>query len=378
VAKVAFFLPDLRTGGAERVIVTLCRELTDRGVAVDVVLGRPQGALLKEVPDTARVIALPRLFGIPGEIGFAIDALVGLVRYLNSERPDCLSSSLTGANLVAVLARQLSRHRTRLVLREANTAMNFRNRFRRWAARMLYRAADQIVAVSKGVAADVAAELGIEPQKIRVIYNPVDIERIRDLAKSTPPHPWFQPGSVPVILGVGRLVPQKDFTTLLRAFSLVRDRIDARLVILGEGPERKALEDAAAKLGLCDHIALPGEVSNPFAYLRRASLFVLSSRWEGMPNVLLQALAVGTPVVATDCHSGPREILDGGHLGPLVPVGDDRALAEAVLATLSLDPEDLRERVVRLRERARDFSAATIATQYLSALLPAALPPAGV
>jgi len=176
-------------------------------------------------------------------------------------------------------------------------------------------------------------------------------------------HPWFQTGELPVVLGIGRLARQKDFPTLLRAFAQVRSRRPCRLVILGEGKERSALTALVERLGITPHVEMPGFVANPFAYLRRAALFVLSSAWEGSPNVLIEALALAVPSVATDCPSGPREILCEGRYGPLVPVGDDEALAEAMEAMLAAPPP-----AALLRRGADRFRDDGCARQYLDAL----------
>ena len=180
-------------------------------------------------------------------------------------------------------------------------------------------------------------------------------------------HPWFAPGAPPVILGAGRLTEQKDFPTLIRAFALVRKKHPARLMILGEGEERSKLETLVQELGLEKEVSLPGFVDNPYKYMKRAAVFVLSSRWEGFPNVLVEAMALGTPVVSTDCPNGPAEILENGKWGELVPVGETQSLASAVLRTLD------RVDVVRVKgaaERADQFRVESIIREYFCALFP--------
>jgi glycosyltransferase involved in cell wall biosynthesis len=191
-----------------------------------------------------------------------------------------------------------------------------------------------VVAVSRGAADDLARWSGIPRELVEVVYNPVITSNGLAAANQLPDHPWFGPGQPPVILGVGRLTPQKDFPTLIRAFSHVRRQRAARLLILGEGEERPALTALANELGVADDVDLPGFRDNALAYMASSALFVLSSAWEGLPTVLIEALAVGTPVVSTDCPSGPREILQEGRLGPLVPVGDAAALSAAMLKML--------------------------------------------
>jgi glycosyltransferase involved in cell wall biosynthesis len=195
--------------------------------------------------------------------------------------------------------------------------------------------ADEIVAVSEGVADDFAAVTGLERSRITTIYNPVISTTLTEKAKEPVDHPWFAPGQPPVVLAVGRLTKQKDFPTLIRAFDCLRRERPVRLMILGEGEERMALEGSIRQLGLNDSVSLPGFVDNPYPYLSRAGVFVLSSKWEGLPTVLIEALAVGVPVVSTDCKSGPREILDDGKYGQLVPVGDSAALAKAIEKALN-------------------------------------------
>jgi glycosyltransferase involved in cell wall biosynthesis len=244
---------------------------------------------------------------------------------------------------------------TRVIVTERNTTTPAARRGRAWKRRYLpallrhaYPMADAIVAVSDGVADRLAQATGLPRGLILTVYNPVVGPELAALAARPPGHPWLRPGGPPVVLGAGRLVEQKDFPTLVRAFALVRRARPARLVILGEGPAgaREGLQALAAGLGVAADLDLPGFVANPFAYMARASVFALSSLHEGLPGVLIQALACGCPAVSTDCPSGPREILDGGRHGPLVPVGDPAALARAILACLD-DPSGREERIAR-------------------------------
>jgi glycosyltransferase involved in cell wall biosynthesis len=210
----------------------------------------------------------------------------------------------------------------------------------------LYPYADRIVAVSEGVANDLAVFARLPRNRIHTIYNPFDIERIQVHARAPLDHPWFAPGQPPVVLGVGRLSVQKDFSTLLRAFARLRTKRAARLMILGEGELRSELEGLSHSLGLtANEFFMPGFVSNPYAYYARCGVFVLSSRWEGLPGVLIEAMAAGAQVVATDCKSGSSEILENGKWGQLVPVGDYAAMADALNITLCEDHKfDVRTR----------------------------------
>lgn len=332
--KLALFLPSLGGGGAERVMVTLAKALAERGFSVDLVLAKAEGPYLGDVPEEVRVVDLGArrvLYSLPG-----------LVRYLRRERPAAMLSALNHANIVAIWARSLSRVATRLVVAEHNTlslstenAPSLRARVMPLLIKRFYPLAETVVAVSRGVAEDLVALTGLPPDKVKVIYNPVVTPELFAKAEEPLDHPWFQPGEPPVILGVGRLTKQKDFPTLIRAFALVRKERPARLMILGEGEDRPQLEALVWELGLEEDVALPGFVDNPYKYMKRAAVFVLSSAWEGLPTVLIEALALGTPVVSTNCLSGPAEILEGGRWGSLVPAGDESRLAGAVLETLS-------------------------------------------
>jgi glycosyltransferase involved in cell wall biosynthesis len=231
--------------------------------------------------------------------------------------------------------------------------------------RATYPSADGLVCVSAGVAEDLRGYLDPPHGKLHVIYNPVLSPQQFSRAPAVPPHPWLEPGQPPLILGAGRLTRQKDFPTLIRAFALVTAQRDCRLMILGEGQERSALESLAAGLGLGDRVALPGFVTDAMGYMSHARLFVLSSAWEGFGMVLVEAMAMGTPVVSTDCPSGPREILRDGELGPLVPVAVPEALASAMRQVLDSPPD--RE---RLRRRAADFTSDRAAERYLRLMFP--------
>jgi glycosyltransferase involved in cell wall biosynthesis len=330
---IAFFLPTLCGGGAERVIVNLAQGITERGIPVDLVLTAAEGPLLDQVPPAVRLVDLhaPRV----------IRSLAPLAGYLRRERPRVLVSSMGHANLVAVWAARLAGRVTPVVVTEHNTLSQEAQHERRLIGRLwphllrtFYPWATTVVAVSRGAADDLARTSGLPRERVEVVYNPVITPTMLALARQAPDHPWFTPGQPPVILGAGRLTRQKDFFTLVRAFAEMRRQRTVRLIILGEGEDRPALEALVRELGLADDVALPGFRDNALAYMAGSAVFVLSSAWEGLPTVLIEALAAGARVVSTDCPSGPREILQDGRLGALVPVGDAAALAAATLDAL--------------------------------------------
>ena len=356
MAKLAFFLPNLGGGGAERMMMNLAQGLVERGLTLDMVLAKAEGPYLSTLPDGVRVVDL--------KAGSVVRSVPGLVRYLREEQPEVLLSTLHYANLAALTARRLAGTRTRVFLREANmlsvgNSGTFKNRTILTLVKRLYPWSSGVVAVSEGVAADVKAFVNIPEEKVHTVYNPVVTDDLCRQCEAPVAHRWLET-DVPVFLGVGRLTEQKDFTTLIRAFAEVRSRREARLIILGEGEQRAKLQGLVAELGLAQEVDLPGFVDNPFAFMSRASVFVLSSAWEGLPGVLIQALACGCPAVSTDCPSGPHEVLEGGRYGKLVPVGDVAAMTDAMLHTLEtpLRSEDL-------KRRAQAFSVAASTRAYL-------------
>lgn len=362
-SRVALFLRYLGGGGAEVAMVNVARGFVEQGLKVDFVLCQAGGPHQWKVPPEVRIVNL----GSSGTLA----NLTALMRYLRQERPIALLSALHFNNEIAVAAKHLSRVSTRVVVCEQNTLsqrarheVQLAKRLTPLLARLFYSWADGVVAVSQGVARDLVQITGLPLERMRVIYNPAVTPELAEKTKASVDHPWFAAGEPPVILGVGKLEAQKDFPTLIRAFAQVRQVQPARLMILGWGPEpnRLQLEALVRQLGLEEDVALPGYVENPYAYMARAAVFALSSRWEGLPFVLVEAMAVGTPVVSTDCESGPAEILDHGKYGDLVPVGDSQALAKAILRVLAgevkpVEPTSLNQ-----------FSLKAITQQYIDVL----------
>lgn len=356
------------SGGVERMLVNLMRGFVDLGQPVELVLVKAQGPHLGRLPTQVRQVRLPA--------SHTQLAAPALARYLRERRPAVVLAAKDRAGRTAVLARGLAGTRTPIVLRlgtNLSTALAGRAPIQRWLRflpiRLLYPRIEHIVAVSQGVAEDTARIARLPRGSITVIRNPVITPELAAQAAAPCPHPWLQGSPVPVILAAGRLQRQKDFPTLIRAFAQLRAKRDCRLMILGEGRGRTGLETLIQALGLTGEVELPGYQANPYAFLARASLFVLSSAWEGSPNVLTEALALGVPAVSTDCPSGPSEILDGGRFGPLVPVGDVQRLAAAMAVTLDhpLPPD-------RLRSAVSDYEQARSAHRYLEVLGLAAEP----
>lgn len=361
---VTTFVKNLLGGGAERVAVNLLQGLPQERFTQELVMVSAWGPFLAQVPPHVQQTDLGR--------GHHVAAAVPqLVRYLRRRKPDVLVSHLAHANVAAVAAARLAGVGTRVVLVEHNDnsaldagrARSLPSRAMQRVKSQAYRRADLVVGVSEGVTDYVGRTFGVPAARLETVYNPVVSEALLARSFEPPPHPWFAPGEPPVLLASGRLREQKDFRTLLQAFVRVRRAGPYRLIILGEGELRPALEAEVAALGLQDAVALPGFVPNPYPYMRAAALFVLSSRWEGLPTVLVEAMACGTPVVATDCPSGPREILENGQLGRLVAVADPEALAQAVLAELA-DPTP----VGRLEARAARFSFDSAVAAYTELL----------
>lgn len=339
----------------------LVRGFAEKGYEVDLVLAKCEGPYLREVPENVNVVDL--------KAGRVLTSLPALVRYLRRAQPVALLSAMDHSNIVALWAKRIASVRARVVVSVHTTLSigvkhsNSRGRLIPYIARWCYGWADGVVAVSRGAADDLSNTIGLPRERIRVIYNPVVVPELFELAKEPVEHPWFRAGEPTVVLSVGRLTAPKDYSTLLRAFALVKRARPVRLVILGEGEERAGLETMVRNFGLEDVVSLPGFAKNPYDYMSKAEVFVLSSAWEGFGNVLVEAMAVGTPVVATDCPNGPAEILENGKYGRLVPVGNAAALAEGILATL----DDSTNSEV-LRHRAKEFSYDDIADQYLEIL----------
>lgn len=348
-------------GGVERMVTNLCAEFA-KHVQVDLLAIKAGGGHVSRIPSSVNVIHL--------KARHAWTSVPEIERYLREQRPDALLVAKDRAGRAAIKARRRAGLALPLWIRlgtNLSAALERKDALSRWLRvfpmRRLYPLASGVVAVSEGVKEDTQRVTGLPAERIVVIRNPVITPRLAEQAADPVPHPWLADKAVPVIIGMGRLTKQKDFPTLVRAFAALQSELPSRLIILGEGRDRAALEVLARELDVQDNVHLAGFQSNPYAWLARADLFVLSSAWEGSPNALTEALALGLPSVSTDCPSGPREILDGGRYGPLIPVGDAAAMTQAMRETLRNPlPAD------RLRAAVDEYRAETSARRYLELL----------
>lgn len=348
---IAFILNSLQGGGAERVTVTLANELASRGYQIEIVLMKKEGPYLDLISDRVSLADL--------ETSPLLQAVRPLISYLRSTQPRYLCSQLMGDSIVALSATSLSRTQTKNVVGIhsrpsmedlTGTAEKILPRL----AKLLYPRADKIIAASEAVASDV--EEFFEVDRPCVCYNPFDLETIRSRANEPVNHPFV--GSDPLFIAVGRLSTTKNINTLIHAFSYFNEIRNARLLILGEGPQRDDLESLIDQIGIKKQVSMLGFVDNPYKYIRASDALVLSSISEGFGNVIVEAFACGTPVVSTDC-GGPREILADGEYGLLVPVGNTKALADAMQTVVNNPPE-----VPSLQSRAERFSISTVVDEY--------------
>lgn len=375
--KVTFFLTGLFGGGGERVILDLAHGLARAGTPVDIVVMQKKGAFSEQVGREVNLVDL--------SCSRVSQSIPRLARYLRRERPRAVIATSEHAHVALVLARMLSFTHPKVILRIGIAFSVVFKRYKKLRDKMLaffapviYRRADAIVCVSKGIAADFMEEVGVAENKLHIIYNPKPIEEIRKKAETHIDHPWLADKNMPVVLGIGRLREQKDFATLIKAVARARTDIpNLHLIILGEGEERDTLLEVAQKEGIADVVDMLGFVENPYAYLKRADVFVLSSLWEGLPNALIEALIVGTPVIATDCPYGPREILAPdlnidekevekkmqGTYGMLVPTGNVDEMQSSIVEMVK--SEEVKEKYKAAgSSRAEDFGISYIVHEY--------------
>ncbi len=358
--SVALFLPSLVVGGAERMMLNIATGLSQRGYEVDIVLVNAEGDFLEKVPDDVDIVDLSS--------SRVLTSIPALVRYLRGTEPDVLLSTITPTNVVSLWATLIPtidvKHVIRVARPESEAAKvqdnTTKERVTAALARRFYPFADEVVAISEGVAKDLRTNTSLH--RIHVIYNPVVTEELKKQSKEDVTHPWFN-DEIPVILGVGRLVDQKDFETLVRAFAMVRENREAKLVIFGEGYKRERLEQLTRELDIQNDVDLPGFTDNPYKYMANANVFVNSAKHEGFGNVIVETMACGTPIVATDCPGAPAELLEEGKVGRLVSVGDPREMSEGIKNMID-NPTNPR----LLRKRAEDFTLDTAIEKYCKVL----------
>lgn len=333
IIKVAFFLRSAHGGGAERVSIALANALSARGYAVDLVFVQAVGSFLSDIHADVQVVDL--------KAKQAILSVWGLRQYLKQHQPDVLIAVTNYINVMAILATKLPLpKKPQIIVTEHGTLgaviadLKGRAKIVPQLMKMCYPSARHIVAVSQGVADDLATQLQLPRDHIRVIYNPLDFAKIHQLQHILPSHPWVK-DDIPIVLGVGRLIDVKNFPLLIKAFFAVREKIACRLVILGQGNQQDALQTLIAQSPFAQDVALLGFCDNPFAWMKAARVFVLSSKTEGLPTVLIEALACGTQVISTDCPHGPREILQHGAWGSLVENGNIAELSDTLYQVLN-------------------------------------------
>ncbi len=353
--RVVLYIADLRVGGAERAAINLFKTLPDSDLQVTLLLNQRQGALADTLTDDDAVHSLG--------VHRTAAAIARLTAYLNRERPAALISYLDFNNAVAVWANILARRPSRVItthhgLMAVSKYRNYKHRLVPFLNRHTLPLADRVVAVSNGIAQELS-ETTHRSLALSVIPNPIVPERFRELASAPLDNPWLARSWQPIILGVGRLVPEKNFALLIDAFALLAKRLPARLVLLGDGPLRHALAGKIANYDLASRALLVPADTNPWRYMARADVLVMTSVSEGFGNVLVEAMATGTPVVSVDCPTGPTEILGQGKWGRLVPPSDVESLATAIEETI-MRPGDSAPRIAR----AMEFSAQTVARRY--------------
>ena len=360
--RLAVFLATSGHSGVDRLMRNLIGEFARRGLSVDLLRIRNHGPYFDPPSGSVGVVSLGA--------AHINSSLVPLVRYLRRVRPQALLCDKDRVNRIALWARQIARVPTRVAVRIGTTvSVQLATRspwVRSWplfAMRRFYPWADAVIFPSQGAASDFAALTGFPPERLHVIPNAVVDPELNRLSQEAPKHPWLTRDGPPLILSVGELCARKDFATLIKAFARVQARRPCRLMILGEGRERGHLERITWTLRVNEQLALPGFVTNPYVYMAHAYALVLSSRFEGLPTVLIEAMALGRPVVATDCPHGPREILQDGAFGPLTPLGDAGALADGIAEVLS-NPQPPEA----LRARAMDFHVERVVAAYIEAL----------
>lgn len=359
--KVAFFISSYFDGIGVNTL-RLADEFAKNNYSVDLLTSKDEVPIIK-----SNISQRINCYGFKQKSVYK--RLPELIRYIKKERPDVIISGGETPNLILILSRfflfkrqrpkAITSIRTHLSTQLGFRKKNFRENILVFMGKVLYKYSDQIVTVSNGVASDVSKLFKIDINKIKVIYNPIINDEIFEKGNEKINHSWLTHGNHLVILGVGRLVRQKNFPLLIDAFSILRQKVNAKLIIIGEGKEKENLHKKINFMQLSEDIHLTGYLDNPYPYMKLSDVFVLSSDWEGFANVIVEAMAFNTNIVSTKCPSGPSEILKNGEFGYLVDPGDKNNLAEAILKSLVKKRNN--ENNI---QRAKYFSAENCFIQY--------------
>lgn len=362
-ARVAIFIPSLSGGGAERSMVNIANEFAAMGIEVDLLLASATGPYLKDVSSKVNVIDFNGTR--------VVYCLPLLIRYILKHKPSAMLSALRHANVIAIFSKAISLSKMRLVISERTNFLSsnafeegLRPAITRFLMRYTYRYANAIIAISDDVARELSEGIGLRREIIKTIHNPINIDLVDLKGKESLDSAWVRDSAAPILISAGRMVASKGFKDLIQAFAIVHKKRKVRLIILGEGPLYDDLYKLAEDLDVSEDVLLPGFVDNPFSWMKRSTIFILSSHYEGFGNVLVRAMASGLKVISTDCPGGPRTILEGGRWGRLVPVSGPERLAQAIEDSLN-DPYS-----PDVQERAKAFSAKRIALSYLDVLTP--------
>jgi glycosyltransferase involved in cell wall biosynthesis len=361
--ELTIFMPSLNIGGAEIVVIRLIEGLSVRGVRINLILATKSGELRQYIPEEINIIDF--------SCSRTVYSLYKLVKYLKKNKPKKLLSHLHRANRIVVLANILSGMKSELYLVNHSTLSSvldslpiYKKLLKIASYKILYRYATKIIHVSEGAARDFEKELKMKEGSVKVIYNPIVTDNMINSYNSTiVPHIWFKNKNIPVILSAGGFRKVKGYDVLIEAFYLLQKRVEAKLILLGDGDLRQELENKVRLLKLTQKVYMPGYVNNVYDYMKHAPVFVLSSRREALPTVLVEAMACGCSIVSTDCPNGPAEILENGKYGYLVPVNDPNALSDAIEYVLNT-PYSSSE----LIKRANDFSVKKSIDKYLTEL----------
>jgi len=356
--KIAFYIANLNSGGIGRNTLRIADELKNQGYQVDLVVTKLKGVYVEDVPSDLNVVDL--------KSRRVLTSIFKLISYLKNEQPNIFISANNLPNIISILSKILSKSKVKMIISirthlssQFNHHNTLKNKIIMYLAKLFYPKSDVIVAVSKGVAEDAVKLINLDKDKIKVIYNPIVSDDINVKKDKKITETWFDLEKTPVIISAGRLTKQKDYYTLIDAFKILRSKRMIKLIILGEGEEKEKIWNYIKINHLEDDIKLKGFVNNPYPYIKKSNVFVLSSQWEGFGNVVAESLAVGTPIVSTDCPSGPAEILDFGNFGKLVPVGNSQKMADSIESILLSSVNHK-----KLIQRSKVFSVANAANEY--------------